>query len=115
MSYDFMMMKPKGAIPSIEALSEDTVVAQEPEPIVQALSSLLPATSWQRESDGGWFGRYDGDDTWYEFRINGAPDLVWSINTSHRTHTRSLIQPICNALGVVAFDGQAMVLVKPEG
>ena len=114
MSYDFYMMKPRLAIRSPDDLSEETLLEQEPSALVASLSALFPELAWRRETEGGWFGSLDGEDTRYEFRIDARPSLMWSIHTSHRTRTRNLIPLICNALGVLAFDGQACSLIQPE-
>ncbi|MBR0754149.1 hypothetical protein JQ604_18345 [Bradyrhizobium jicamae] len=114
MTYGFMMFKPKGAVPAIDDLGEDTLVLQEPAVVVAGLTALCPDIAWRREDDGGWFGALDGEDGWYEFRIGAEPDLCWTISTSHRASTRKLVPEICNALGVVAFDGQVMSLIAPE-
>src|SRR5689334_7924415 len=106
MTYGFMMFKPKGAVPTIDELGEDTLVLQEPSVVVEGLTALFPDIAWRREDGGGWFGALDGEDSWYEFRIDATPDYDWTIATSHRASTRSLVAVICNALGVVAFDGQ---------
>ena len=115
MSYDFLMMKPKVEIRSQDDLSEETLLKQEPDEIVAGLSAMFPEVTWSRERGGGWSGRLDGDDTWYEFLIDATPDYAWSIRTSHLTRRRGLIQPICAALGLIAFDGQATVLIDAGG
>ena len=84
MSYDFMMMKPRpgreSEIESLEDLGEHTLLRQDPAALVEALSSLFPDIAWRREESGGWFGALDGDDSWYEFRIEAAADTSWSIS-----------------------------------
>jgi len=114
MSYDFLMFKPKVQIRTTADLGEETLLHQDPSALMQALSALFPQLRWQEETSGSWFGSLEGDDTWYEFRIDAKPDFAWSIHTSHRTNTRKLIPAICNALGVLAFDGQANLLIHPE-
>jgi hypothetical protein len=117
MSYDFMMMKPRpgreSEIESLEDLGEHTLLRQDPAALVEALSSLFPDIAWRREVGGGWFGALDGDDSRYEFRIEGAADTSWSIRTSHRAGTRNLVPVICDRLGLLAFDGQANLLIWP--
>jgi hypothetical protein len=113
MSYDFLMMKPRTEILFAQDLGEETLFQQDPDATVQALSALFPELAWSREEDD-WFGSLQGDDTWYEFRIEARPDFAWTVRTSHRTNTRSLIPVICNALGLLAFDGQANLLIQPE-
>jgi hypothetical protein len=119
MSYDFMMMKPKAdvmaEIESLEDLGEHTLLRQDPAALVEALSALFPELSWSKENDGAWFGWLDGDDTRYEFRIGPEPDYSWSIFTSRRTNTRRLVPIICDRLGLLAFDGQANLLIWPAG
>jgi hypothetical protein len=119
MSYDFMMMKPKAdvmaEIESLEDLGEHTLLRQDPAALVDALSSLFPELGWNKESDGGWFGSLQGDDTWYEFHIGAEPDYSWSVCTSRLSNTRSLVPIICDTLGLLAFDGQANLLIWPAG
>jgi len=119
MSYDFMMMQPKAdiaaEIESLEDLSERTLLRQEPAALVAALSALFPKLAWRSEPDGGWFGSLDGDDTWYEFRIGAEADYSWSVCTSHLATRRSVVPVICDRLGLLAFDGQANVLIWPAG
>ena len=117
MSYDFTMMKPKAElsseIASLEDLGERTLLRQDPADLVEALSSLFPQLDWRKEDDGGSFGALTGEDSWYEFRIEEAPDFSWTVRTSHRAGTRNLIPVICDTLGVLAFDGQANLLIWP--
>jgi len=117
MSYDFTMMKPKvgltDEIESLEDLGERTLLRQEPAGLVEALSSLFPQLAWRKQEDGGWFGSLTGDDSWYEFRIDAMPDYSWTVRTSHRAGPRSLIPLICDTLGILAFDGQANLLIWP--
>ena len=110
-----MMMKARAEIRSADDLGEDTLLRQDPSALVEALSTLFPELKWRKESDGAWFGSLDGEDTWYEFRIDAEPDYVWSVYTSRRTNSRRLIPVICNALDVIAFDGQANLLIRPAG
>lgn len=113
-----MMMKPKaamGEIETMEDLGEHTLLRQDPSALVEALSSLFPQAAWREETDAGWFGSLQGDDTWYEFRIGAEPDYAWSVRTSHLTRTRKLVPIICDALGLLAFDGQVNVLIWPAG
>jgi hypothetical protein len=117
MSYDFMMMKPKpqreSEIESLEDLGEHTLLVQDPAALVEALSVLFPDIAWRREDGGGWFGALKGDDSWYEFRIEATPDTSWSIRTSHRAGPCNLVPLICDKLDLLAFDGQANLLIWP--
>ena len=117
MSYDFMMMKPRPEvtieIESLEDLGERTLLRQDPAALKEALSSLFPELAWRKEDNGGWFGSLEGEDSWYEFRIEAAPDYAWSVCTSHRAGTLNLVPVICDTLGVLAFDGQANLLIWP--
>jgi len=119
MSYDFIMMKPQAdvmaEIESLEDLGERTLLRQDPAALVEALSFLFAGLAWNRESDGGWLASLEGDDTWYEFRIGAEPDYSWSVKTSHRAGTRNLVPLICDRLGLLAFDGQANLLIWPAG
>ena len=117
MSYDFLMMKPRPEvtieIESMEDLGERTLLRQDPTDVVEALSSLFPQLAWRKQDNGGWFGSLQGEDCWYEFRIEATSDYAWSICTSHRAGTRNLVPVICDTLGVLAFDGQANLLIWP--
>jgi hypothetical protein len=114
-SYSFLMMKPRTAIGSRNDFSESALIKQEPMALVGALSLLFPTLVWSKTHSRGWFASLDHEETWYEFSIGGAPDYAWSIQASHRAQTRNLIPLICKTLGLVAFDGQAMVIVDAEG
>jgi hypothetical protein len=118
-SYDFTMMKPRPEvtieIESLEDLGERTLLRQDPADLVKALSSMFPQLAWRNEEDGGWFGSLADEDSWYEFRIEAAPDFSWTVRTSHRAGTRNLVPLICDTLGLLAFDGQANVLIWPAG
>lgn len=117
MSYHFLMMKPKPGreteIESLEDLGEHTLLRQDPAALIEALSSLFPGVAWRKEEDGGWLGALDGDDSWHEFRIEAAPDLSWTVRTSHRAGTRNLVPKICDTLGLLAFDNEANLLIWP--
>jgi hypothetical protein len=122
MSYDFLIMKPRAeigaglvAIESMDDLGEHTLLRQEPSALVEALSSLFPQLAWRNEGDGGWFGSLQDDDTCYELRIGAATDFAWSVSTSQRATTRKVIPTICDRLGLLAFDGQANLLIWPAG
>lgn len=111
-----MMMKPRpgreSEIESLEDLGAHTLVQQDPAALVEALSSLFPDIAW-RKDDSGWSGSLGSDDSWYQFRIEAAADYSWSISTSHRSGTRNLVPVICDRLGLLAFDGQANLLIWP--
>lgn len=113
MSYDFLLMKPIAPIQSPSDLREETLAVQDPAATLAALRVLVPAAQWRQEADGGWFGSLDSEDGWYEFRIGPVSDIAWSIATSHRAGSRSLVPRICAALDLIAFDGQANELVRP--
>ncbi|WP_342362723.1 hypothetical protein [Terrarubrum flagellatum] len=115
MTYGFMMMKPRVEIRSAADIDEPALLKQEPEKVKSALSAMLPALAWREEAGGGWFGSFDGDDGWYEFRIGSEPDYIWGVQTSHRASTRKLIGEICRELGLIAFDGQAGMIIDANG
>ena len=55
-----------------------------------------------------------GDDSWHEFRIEAAADTSWSVRTSHRAGTRNIVPVICDTLGLLAYDGEANLLIWPR-
>jgi hypothetical protein len=115
MSYDFLMMKPAVEIRGQADIGEDTLLVQEPGAVVEALSTIAPTVVWRREPDGAWFGAVEANDGRYEFRVGAEPELVWRINASRRARTHNLVPTICRALGLIAFDGQAMVIIGSDG
>ena len=119
MSYDFMMMKPRpgreSEIESLEDLGEHTLLRQDPATLVEALSSLFPKIEWRKEESSGWSGLLKGDESWYEFRIEEAADTSWTVRTSHRAGALNLVPVICDTLGLLAFDGEANLLIWPAG
>jgi hypothetical protein len=114
MSYDFMMFKPRIRISSPDELGEDSVLKQEPQPVVDDLSKLFPSIAWRRETDGGWFGALDNEEGWFEFRIGAEPDYAWSIHASRRMSGGASISRICAALKLIAFDGQQNIIIDPQ-
>ena len=117
MSYDFIMMKPRAEVMEIETmddLGEHTLLRQEPSDLVEALTSLFPELAWEKQSDG-WFGSLEGGDSWYELRIGAEAEYAWSVCTSDGAKSRNLVPIICDRLGLLAFDGQANVLIWPAG
>jgi hypothetical protein len=111
MSYDFLMFKPVGELRSPDDLSEETTaVIGSPAEIRAALSQLYPETDWQDDL----FGRLDASDGWYEFRLSLDDQKCFSIRTSRRAASRRLIPEICRKLGLVAFDGQLVTLIRGD-
>src|SRR5262249_54447738 len=115
MSYKFLMMKPAVEMRSGSDFNEKTILQQDPAVVVSALSKLFPNLSGRQESEGRWFGSLEGEDTPYEFRVGAEPERAWSIHTSQQSQTPRLIRPVCEALGLVAFDGQASMIIGPKG
>jgi hypothetical protein len=113
-SYDFLMFKATVPVNSQDDLSEKTVELQSPDAVKGALAALFPSLSW-RESFGNWWARAEDEDGHYEFQVGVEPSQAWSIHTSHRRSRRDAIANICKALGLVAFDGQAMTLIDERG
>jgi hypothetical protein len=117
MSHDFMMMKSRpgreSEIESLEDLGEYTLLRQDPAALLEALSALFPRIEWRKEESGGWFGSLRDDDSWHEFRIEAAADTSWSIRTSHRAGPRNIVPVICDRLGLLAYDGEANLLIWP--
>ncbi|MGH7091917.1 MAG: hypothetical protein ACREFB_00095 [Stellaceae bacterium] len=113
MSYRFMMFRASGAVRTPNDLSEDTTDFHQPGNELQdALARLYPRTQWHRSDEQRLiFGSLDGEDGWYEFVLYQDPSKSFSINTSPDAETRRLIPEICTALGLVAFDSQAYVLI----
>jgi hypothetical protein len=115
MSYDFMMFKVRKPIASHSELSEFTTQAIGTGfEIKQALSNIFPETEWNLTGDT-WWGQYEGADTWYEFQFEDEVCISISIHTSHRAQTRDAIKKICEAMGLVAFDGQKLELIGQTG
>ncbi len=108
-----MMFKATQAVQSPDDLSEETTELLRPGAEIQVwLARLYPRIAWHRaETDRLIFGSLDGDDGWYEFVLYEDPNKSFSINTAPGARTRWLIPEICDALGLVAFDRQAFVLI----
>jgi len=116
MSYDFLMLKTSVPIDSQHDLSEDIVLVQAPEKVMAELSRLLPGLSWGKCFGGFfWEALTEDEEGQYELHVPLEPSQSWSIRTSHRRGRRDLVARICKSLGVVAFDGQAMLLIDERG
>jgi hypothetical protein len=116
MGYGYTMFKVKDGVLTPDDLSDDTteVIGEGPE-IQRRLSELYPTINWHHNKDTGIIsGHLDGADTWYEFMLQEKSDVCFSINTTFRTDSRSLIPEICKSLGLVAFDEQKNLLIGLE-
>ena len=113
MSYGFMLFKVAAGVRSPDDLSEETTHLLDPGAEIRArLTSLYPRIDWHRsEVERMIFGSLDGEDGWYEFVLYEDADKSFSINTSLQAETRWLVEDICEALGLVAFDKQAYTLI----
>lgn len=114
MSYDFLMFKPNVRITSQADLSESTVDLQSPDVVMSALGQLFPSLRWNK-SGRAWWAQVEDNDGYYEFQVSAEPSQAWSIHTSHRSSKHDAISLVCGALGLIAFDGQAMKLIDERG
>lgn len=111
MSYDFMMFKLRMSITSHSELSKLTTQAiGTGSEIRHALSIIFPETKWHLTGVTCW-GQYDRTDTWYEFQFEDEVCISIAVHTSHHARTRDAIRKICEAMGLVAFDGQKLELI----
>ncbi|TFZ08367.1 hypothetical protein [Ramlibacter humi] len=119
MSYDFLVFKPTVEVRSMADLSEEAMAPQQAAEVMAALSRLYPLLQWRDTSVPGappHFGaQYEDGETWYEFSVESPSSLAWSIRTSHRATQRAVVAQICRTLGCLAFDGQAMTMIGPDG
>lgn len=107
-----MMFRPIAPIATQHDLGEQTVAMQEPRAVVAALDALVPGIAWEPDTSRRWFGVVTHEGERYEFSIDAEPNRCWTIYTSHRATERRLVPEICRALGLIAFDGQAMEIVS---
>jgi hypothetical protein len=114
MNYDFLMFKANTAVNSPADLSDSTVDFQSPDIVMSTLTKLFPTLRWNK-SGRAWWAQVEDDDGSYEFQVSTEPSQAWSIHASHRSSKRGAIPVICRALGLVAFDGQAMKLIDERG
>lgn len=115
MSYDFMMFKPRATLRSMADIQPANLSPQSGEAVKTGLTALFPAIVWEEKGDRGWLGRLAVDGNPYEFRIHAGDDECWTINTSEDNQQTAAIAQICEALGVIAFDGQEMVIIDDQG
>jgi len=117
MGYGFLMFKVKDSVKQHQDLSEETTeVIGTIEQIQRLLTQLFPETKWHQSPDtSAVHGYLLGPDTRYEFNLFDEKGKCFGVKTSHRTDSRVLIPEICAKLGLVAFDGQACVLVRGTG
>lgn len=113
MSYDFSLFRLKAPVRSHQDLTDQTVGdIEDVEHAMHTLASLYPNASWEPDI-GGWRLVLDGPDTFYEIRLHtdlpGVP-VSLSIGTSHGAATRSEVDRIAVALGLVAMDMQTCEL-----
>jgi hypothetical protein len=114
MSYDFLMFKAKVVVNSQADLSDSTVDVQTPDVVMSALAKLFPTLHWKK-SRRAWWAKVEDDDGYYEFQVSAEPSQAWNIHASHGTSTGDAIPRICKALGLVAFDAEAMKLIDEHG
>ena len=119
MSYDLLMFRPLVDVRSQDDLSEQTVANLDAAEVMNGLSRLLPTLEWSRFGEGESYdhfhARYEDADTWYELSVPASSTQHWKIRSSHRAGDRQLIATICRSLGYIAFDGQAMTIIRPDG
>jgi len=108
------MFKPKIPVHSQDDISDKTIAEQNPKEIIDVITSIFPSAKWDEYKEG-WGTTIEDEYTWYEIGISIKEPLCWSIRTSHYTDRRPLISEICKKLDVIAFDGQAMVIISKEG
>jgi hypothetical protein len=114
MSYDFLMFKPKVVVNSPADLSDSTVDVQLPEVVMSTLAKLFPTLQWKK-AGRAWWAKVEDDDGHYEFQVSTDPAQAWSIHASFGSSKRDAISLICETLGLVAFDGEAMTLIDERG
>jgi hypothetical protein len=114
MVYGFPMM-PSVEIRSAKRLEEPALLRQALIAVVTALSEMFPILVSSRNDHGGWFDGLVDECIRYEFNINPEPDYARRIHGSSRTRTRGLLAPICNKLGLSAFDSQVSLRIRPDG
>ncbi len=115
MSYDFMMFKPRHPIASMSDIEPKNLALQNGETVKAKLTALYPAIEWEDKGDRGWLGRMTVEGEPYEFRLPAGDDECWSINTPEENLDTPLIEKVCQALQLLAFDGQALVLIDSSG
>jgi hypothetical protein len=111
-SYDYSLFRAIGEGPM------DTWPAASPEPIgtvdeVKArLGAIFPEASW-RLSQATWFGASThAPETAMGFQLTPDDDRRCRWLTVRRV-TRSEVQDLCRALGLVAVDAQKVELIRP--
>lgn len=110
-----MMFKPRRTINAMSEIEPANLCLQGGDGVRAELTGLFPGIEWEYKGDRGWLGRLTADGTWYEFRVPAGEDECWTIATSHDNDEPELISKICAAMRLLAFDGQALVLIDPGG
>src|SRR5262245_59379172 len=110
MAYTYLFFRPLRLPLQAHELSETTVLALEDAAAVRAaLDSALPAIAWKDER-----GRADIDGQWVEFYLPGGQRQTLALRCSLRADYRAIVQRLCDRLGWLAFDEQAMCY-QPHG
>jgi hypothetical protein len=112
-SYGYLLMKIRRRFSTTgELTSEDAVPVGEPPDIARAISGVFPETQWD---DASHAGDLHIEDRWFEFRIlEERPVMSVGIRTSFRHESKDVVVRLCDALGLVAFDGQTMTFYAPS-
>jgi len=113
MSYDYMFFRLRKPISSHRDLSEETLgIMGSGDEIKAALSTLFPDMEWSsRTDDGAIWGTLPAMPGRCEFLLDKEPSFGFSLLGSYRADYRAMVEKICDAMGVIAFDGQQLELI----
>jgi hypothetical protein len=108
MSYDYLLMRLARTVTSPAELDDASLAPLGTfEDVKRSLTGVLSAIRWD---DAARVGALSVEHRWFEFAVfEPEPEVrCVSVRTSFRQDSTDVVEAICDRLGWIAVDGQAM-------